>query len=132
MPGSFASSPTRLSIADTLERQLEWEVHASSKLRHLGLRQVCSFLLRVTNGEFLDAVVYVVNHGQRIRLGVASSNRTTRFEIPKHLVFGATPLSFLVDPIGGNARPSTGDMVIDPGDDLELRLNGGRLLLTKR
>jgi len=89
-------------------------------------------VLRVTNGEFLDAVVYVVNHGQRIRLGVASSNRTTRFEIPKHLVFGATPLSFLVDPIGGNARPSTGDMVIDPGDDLELRLNGGRLLLTKR
>src|SRR5205814_579064 len=61
MPGSFASSPTRLSIADTLERQLEWEVHASSKLRHLGLRQVCGLLLRVANGhkdkifEHLDA-----------------------------------------------------------------------------
>jgi hypothetical protein len=89
-------------------------------------------MLRVTNGEFLDAVVYVVNRGQRVRLGVANANRTTRFEIPKQLVFGATPLSFLVDPIGGNTRPSTGDMVIDPGDDLELRLNGGRLLLTKR
>src|ERR1051326_142341 len=49
MPGSLASSPTRLSIADTLERQLEWEVHAASKLRHLALREVCGFLLRITN-----------------------------------------------------------------------------------
>lgn len=89
-------------------------------------------VLRVTNGEFLDAVIYVVNRGQRVRLGVANANRTTRFEIPKHLLFGATALSFLVDPIGGNSRPSTGDMVIDPGDELELHLNGGRLLLTKR
>ena len=88
--------------------------------------------LHVANGEFLDAVVYVVDRGQRVRLGVASSNRTTDFEIPAHLLFAATPLSFVVDPIGAPARPSTGDLVIVPGDDLELRLNGGRAVLTKR
>jgi hypothetical protein len=88
--------------------------------------------LYVTNSEFLDAVVYVVNRGQRVRLGVATSNQTTRFVIPPHVIFGATPLSFLVDPIGGKAKPSTADMVIDPGDDVELRLDGGRVVLTKR
>ena len=89
-------------------------------------------MLHVANGEFLDAVVYVVDRGQRVRLGVASSNRTTDFEIPPHLLFAATPLSFVVDPIGAPARPSTGDLVIVPGDDLELRLSGGRVVLTKR
>ena len=88
--------------------------------------------VHVANGEFLDAVVYVVDRGQRVRLGVASSNRTTDFEIPAHLLFAATPLSFVVDPIGAPARPSTGDLVIVPGDDLELRLSGGRAVLTKR
>ncbi|HEY2375353.1 MAG TPA: hypothetical protein VGH98_05210 [Gemmatimonadaceae bacterium] len=89
--------------------------------------------LHVTNGEFLDAVVYVVvDRGQRVRLGVASSNRTTTFEIPPHLLFSPTSLSFVLDPIGAPARPSTGDVVIDPGDDVELRFSGGRVVLTKR
>ena len=89
-------------------------------------------ILHVANSEFLDAVVYVVDRGQRVRLGVASSNRTTNFEIPAHILFTATPLSFVADPIGAPARPSTGDVVIAPGDDLELRLSGGRAVLTKR
>lgn len=88
--------------------------------------------LHVQNGEFLDAVIYVVTGGQRVRLGIANSNRTTTFEIPAHFVFGATPLRFQIDPIGGRARPSTGDLVIDPGDDVEMRLDGGRVVLTKR
>jgi hypothetical protein len=89
-------------------------------------------MLHVANSEFLDAVVYVVDRGQRVRLGVASSNRTTTFEIPPHLLFAATPLSFLIDPVGAPARPSTGDLVIIPGDEVELRLSGGRVVLTKR
>ena len=88
--------------------------------------------LYVTNSEFLDAVVYVLSGGQRIRLGTANSNRTTTFEIPSHMIFGATSLSFVADPIGGRARQSTGDFVIDPGDEVELHLESGRLLLTKR
>ena len=88
--------------------------------------------VHVSNGEFLDAVIYVVNHGQPVRLGIASSNRTTTFEIPKHMIFGATPLSFQVHPIGANIQPSTGDVMIDPGDDLDLQISGGRLVLTRR
>ena len=89
-------------------------------------------MLYVTNGEFLDAVVYVVEQGKRVRLGVASSNRTTTFELPPHLVFAPTPMSFLLDPIGAPARPSTGEVVIDPGDEIELRYSGGRVVVSKR
>jgi hypothetical protein len=89
-------------------------------------------MLHVTNGEFLDAVVYVVDRGQHVRLGVATSNRTTTFEIPSHLVFAPRPLSFQVHPIGGSTRPSSGDVVIEPGDEIDLQLNGGRVVLTKR
>lgn len=90
-------------------------------------------MLHVTNSEFLDAAIYVVvNRGQRLRLGVASSNRETTFEIPPHLLFSAVAMSFTIDPIGGPPRPSTGDMVIAAGDEIELRLSGGRAVLTKR
>lgn len=88
--------------------------------------------LHVTNGEYLDAVVYVVDRGQNVRLGVAGSNRTTTFELPSHLVFAPRPLSFSVHPIGAPTRPSTADVVIEPGDDIDLQLSGGRAVLTKR
>lgn len=88
--------------------------------------------LHVTNGEFLDAVIYVVERGQNVRLGTASSNQTTTFVIPPHLIFGATPLSFRVDPVGARAQLPTSELMIDPGDEIELRLSGGRVVLTKR
>jgi len=47
-------------------------------------------------------------------------------------VFAPRPLSFLIHPIGAPSQPSTGDVVIEPGDDIDLRLNGGRVVLTKR
>ena len=88
--------------------------------------------LFVTNTEFLDAVVYVVDRGQNVRLGVASSNRTTTFDIPTHLVFAPRPLSFLIHPIGSGSRWSTGDVIIEPGDEIELHVSGGRVVVTKR
>src|SRR6266567_1255644 len=80
MPGSFASSPTRLSIADTLERQLEREVHPSSKLRHLGLRQVCSFLLRITNGD-QDKVLEHLDVGGRYNRWIDSHASDLSFSV---------------------------------------------------
>lgn len=88
--------------------------------------------VRVSNGDFLDAVIYVVRQGQSVRLGTASSNATTTFVIPSQLIFGSTPLSFLIDPIGSPRKLSTGQVVVDPGDDVELQLAGGRVMIGKR
>src|SRR5688572_28350057 len=51
MPGSRASSPTRASLADTLERQLEREVHAARELRHLLLCELRGLLLRLSHRD---------------------------------------------------------------------------------
>ena len=48
IPGSFASSEARASMADTLEWQLERKAHASRELGHFLLRQIRRFLLCVT------------------------------------------------------------------------------------
>lgn len=89
-------------------------------------------VVRVTNTDFLDVVVYVARRGQNVRLGTASSNTTTTFVIPSQLIFGATSLSFLVDPVGSNRRQSTGELLVDAGDELELRVGSGRPQIGKR
>jgi len=89
-------------------------------------------IVRVSNGDYLDAVIYVVHQGHSVRLGTATSNTTTIFVIPSQLIFGSTPLSFVIDPIGSPRRQSSGQVVVDPGDDLELQLTGGRVMIGKR
>jgi hypothetical protein len=89
-------------------------------------------VVQVSNNNFLDIVVYVVQRGQRIRLGTATSNRATNFVIPSHVFFGPTPISFVVDPVGSGRVQSTGEIVVDAGEELELRLDGGRLSLTRK
>ena len=89
-------------------------------------------VVRVTNSDFLDAVVYVVLRGQNVRLGTASSNATSTFVIPAQLVFGSTPLSFLVDPVGSSRRQASAEVLVDAGDELELRVAGGRTQVAKR
>ena len=88
--------------------------------------------VHVVNNDFLDAVVYVVHRGQSVRLGMATSNTTTTFVVPAQLIFGSTALSFVVDPVGAPRRQGTGEIVVDPGDDIELLVSGGRALLNKR
>ena len=89
-------------------------------------------VVHVSNGDFLDAVIYVVQQGQRVRLGTATSNTTTMFVIPAQLVFSSTSLSFLIDPVGSTRRQSSGQIVVDPGDDVELQLSAGRIMLGKK
>ncbi len=76
--------------------------------------------LRVENHNFLDMTVYVVNGGRQ-RLGVAPGNETTSLTIPDRLIRGgAAPLRFLCDPTGGEGLPVTEDIVVQPGDTVEM------------
>ena len=88
---------------------------------HVGPEQPTT-TVTVVNTNFLDMTVYVLRGSQRVRLGIASSNRTTRFEIPASLVFGPTPLSFLADPIGSDRRPTSQEITVSPGDNVQLQI----------
>ena len=78
--------------------------------------------LRVENQAFLDMNIYVYRSSQRIRLGTANGNSTTRLIIPANLLFGATPLRFQADPIGGNRQPVSQEITVSPGDEVILTI----------
>jgi hypothetical protein len=69
--------------------------------------------------------VYVLRSSQRIRLGTVSANQTQRFTLPRNLIFGATPLSFMVDPIGSSRTAQSFEMVVSPGDEVTLTIPPG-------
>ena len=76
--------------------------------------------LRVQNQAFLDMTIYVFRGPQRLRLGIANGNSTTRFTIPASLIFGATPLRFQADPIGSTRQSISEEITVNPGDEVTL------------
>jgi hypothetical protein len=78
--------------------------------------------LRVENQAFLDMTIYVYRGSQRVRLGTATGNSVTRLTIPPNLIFGATPLRFQADPIGGSRAPISSEITVSPGDEVVLTI----------
>jgi hypothetical protein len=78
--------------------------------------------LRVENQAFLDMTIYVYRSTQRIRLGTANGNSTTRLTVPPNLIFGATPLRFQADPIGSNRASISQEITVSPGDEITLTI----------
>jgi hypothetical protein len=78
--------------------------------------------LRVENQAFNDMTIYVYRSSQRIRLGTATGNSVTRLTIPASLIFGATPLRFQADPIGGSRAPISSEITVSPGDEIVLTI----------
>ena len=76
--------------------------------------------LTVRNDNFLEHNIYLLYGGQRIRLGTARSNATTKFVIPPQYVFGVTALQFLADPIGASRTPVSDQISVSPGDEVQL------------
>lgn len=77
-------------------------------------------MVDVDNRAFLDATVYVLRSGQRIRLGTATGSSRTTFTLPRGLVSGATQLSFLMDFVGSSRSPISEEVTVLPGDTVML------------
>ena len=78
--------------------------------------------LQVQNRAYLDMTIYAYRSSQRTRLGIATGNATTTFTIPQTLIFGATPLRFQADPIGGTRSPVSQEIQVSPGDVVVLTI----------
>jgi hypothetical protein len=82
--------------------------------------------ISVVNQAYLDMDVYVVRQGgQRIRLGTATGNQTTVLTIPSDVLFGPTPLRFIADPIGGTHAEVSTSILVNAGDQVEMRIPPG-------
>ena len=76
----------------------------------------------VDNQGVLDMTIYVLRGAQRVRLGIAGGLTKTRLTIPQGVVFGATSLRFIADPIGGSRNPVSEEITISEGDEIGLRI----------
>jgi hypothetical protein len=84
-----------------------------------------SAMLEVDNRAFQDMTVYVLDGGQRVRLGIAKGNGVTTLVIPRYLVQSGKSLQFLCDPIGGSRTPVSDEIMVEPGDHVTLLIPGG-------
>jgi hypothetical protein len=76
--------------------------------------------VRVRNQSFLDHNVFVLQSGSRARLGTVTGNSVAVLRIPASFVQPGVTLRFFADPIGGNATPVSDQLVVTPGDEVEL------------
>ncbi len=81
--------------------------------------------LNVQNQGSLDMDVYVTRSpvGQRIRLGTATANSTTKMKIPADVLLGSsTSLRFIANPIGGTRRSVSSEILVNRGDEVTLQI----------
>lgn len=76
--------------------------------------------VRVENRKFLDVNVYVLEGGQRRRLGTVPGISSRVFTIPPSLIFGMATLRFQVDPIGSGHAPISQEITVREGDEIIL------------
>jgi hypothetical protein len=76
----------------------------------------------VENRSWSQQTIYVVRGAQRMRLGQVSAASSRTFVIPRTLLFGATALRFIADPLGGNQLPVSQEITVIPGDQVRLMI----------
>ena len=79
-------------------------------------------IVQVDNQGFLDMTVYAARSSQRVRLGIATGNGKTNFNIPSILMSGLTALHFVADPIGGRRASVSQEITVAPGDTVVLTI----------
>jgi len=78
--------------------------------------------VEVRNQNWQDQNVYVLRSSQRVRLGTVTGGSTQKLRIPSSLLFGATPLSFLADPIGSSRQAISMEITVSPGETVTLTI----------
>jgi hypothetical protein len=75
--------------------------------------------VEVDNQIFSDVRVYAIRNTERVRLGMVPALSTRVLNVPAHFTFG-TPVRFVAEPMASNARPTSQDIAVHPGDRLRL------------
>jgi hypothetical protein len=79
--------------------------------------------LEVVNRSSSDMELFMLRMGDRVRLGLAPANVTTKFTLQRAQTAGVGPVTFQARPLLGLARPIQSDpTVMYPGDTITLEI----------
>lgn len=76
-------------------------------------------VVRVTNQNWNDVRTYVVSGGQRIFLGVVTTNRSVEFDLPREAFGSGRSLVFVARPLGSRETYVSDETLVRPGDTIE-------------
>lgn len=77
--------------------------------------------LLVNNHSSFDMDVYLIRQGQRVRLGIAAADTSTRFSLPVNEVVGAGLVTFQAVPVTGGGESSSSEPTsVPPGGEITL------------
>lgn len=80
--------------------------------------------LEVENRNFLDVTVYLIQHGNRQRLGTVTGSSTATVMIPKQFLRGySAELRFLADPVGSPNAVVSDAVSLRPGEHIHWTLD---------
>lgn len=95
-------------------------VSCTSTHKETGLKSAVKTRVEVENQKFLDVTIFVLRGSQRIRLGMVPALTTRSFVIPENLVVNVKALRFLADPVGSSQRSVSQEILVMPGETVEL------------
>lgn len=87
-----------------------------------GVNPDAPVMLKVENDSFSDMRIYVIQSGQRVRIGTANGKSVSTFKIPQAIVHGITTLAFQAVPIGANGSAVSEQITVTPGEEVTLRI----------
>lgn len=79
--------------------------------------------IEVDNANYLDVVVFGLQDHTATRIGTVSGLMSATFSIPHHLVVLGR-VRILVDPVGSPVAYLTDEIMVNPGETIELRVAG--------
>jgi hypothetical protein len=79
-------------------------------------------MLKVTNYNWMDVVVYAVRGTARTRLGQVSSMNSATFRVPVGMVGGMSGVRLMVDPIGSTEGYQTENLNLHAGQLVEFNV----------
>ena len=79
-------------------------------------------VITFTNESLDQANVYAVTGSQAIRIGTVLAGRTEELVVPGNIAFGGQNVNVVARLLAQSRRPSTGPIVLSPGQRIEIRL----------
>jgi len=109
-----------VALACTTPRQnLKPEPEPASKT---GTSNRAGFALVLHNRNYLDVNVFVQHDGQASRVGTVTGSSSTAMDVPSWMVGKGGLVQLIAEPIGDNSRYVTDNLLIQPGQMVELNV----------